>query len=358
MFARWSKFRPWCDRRWGGVHLLLIGTVVLTSFFWLIEAFFYPGLWQHYLKIPVGLIAMAALTFQAAVVAGVRKPLSKTWLWLWCGVVATSVMAVAFYGFEQSMFTNFVFSTLHLHPVVIRDWALFLWASLFVALVPAVIQRDKLVVTTVPVLLAGLLLVLQQTMTPTFIQMGTENGFVEVVTFVVYAIGIGAFFYLSRKLWPHQKGIVALFGLVIVALIVLAGEEVAWGKWLFNFETPEYFMDNNMQQETTLHNLKSVQDSLWYVYMLVGFVGGVIPLLQPQFKQRIPLLKLLPPLFLSTYFIPLFLYGVYRNFIGPISYKTWEESAELLFAMGLVWYVVFFPLPAFLNKTDKNSRRR
>ena len=33
------------------------------------------------------------------------------------------------------------------------------------------------------------------------------------------------------------------------------GEEISWGQRIFDWETPEYFLANNKQEETGLHNL-------------------------------------------------------------------------------------------------------
>lgn len=45
------------------------------------------------------------------------------------------------------------------------------------------------------------------------------------------------------------------FLLLFIALFFAAGEEISWGQRLFNIETPEKFMENNVQDELTIHNL-------------------------------------------------------------------------------------------------------
>ena len=35
-----------------------------------------------------------------------------------------------------------------------------------------------------------------------------------------------------------------------------AGEETSWGQQYLNIKTPEYFLDNNVQSELTIHNLE------------------------------------------------------------------------------------------------------
>ena len=42
-----------------------------------------------------------------------------------------------------------------------------------------------------------------------------------------------------------------------MALIFIfgAGEEISWGQRIFNVESSEYFLENNAQGETNLHNM-------------------------------------------------------------------------------------------------------
>jgi hypothetical protein len=39
-----------------------------------------------------------------------------------------------------------------------------------------------------------------------------------------------------------------------VAALVIFGEEVSWGQWLWRWESPEVFVEHNLQKETNLHN--------------------------------------------------------------------------------------------------------
>ena len=46
-------------------------------------------------------------------------------------------------------------------------------------------------------------------------------------------------------------------GIIVMSLVFLfgAGEEISWGQRLFNIESSEFFIENNAQKETNLHNL-------------------------------------------------------------------------------------------------------
>jgi hypothetical protein len=58
--------------------------------------------------------------------------------------------------------------------------------------------------------------------------------------------------------------------LLIVGLVVLAGEEISWGQRIFGWETPETIAAVNEQQETNLHNLYNRYFiEIYYVFTLI-----------------------------------------------------------------------------------------
>ena len=83
-----------------------------------------------------------------------------------------------------------------------------------------------------------------------------EDGFVEygtsILLFCSSILLISRFFKLFNK-----KTILWKIGILLLALVFLfgAGEEISWGQRIFDIESSEYFIDNNAQGETNLHNL-------------------------------------------------------------------------------------------------------
>ena len=55
---------------------------------------------------------------------------------------------------------------------------------------------------------------------------------------------------------------VAFFVAYSVGLLLVAGEEVAWGQWFFHWKTPEAWSAVNVQHETTLHNVPGLDENL------------------------------------------------------------------------------------------------
>ena len=77
----------------------------------------------------------------------------------------------------------------------------------------------------------------------------------------------------------------ALYGLLF---FMAAGEEISWGQRIFGWESSEFFLENNKQDETNLHNLmvgdvhltKSLFGPVLTVVILLYLVG--LPLVYPK----------------------------------------------------------------------------
>src|SRR5690606_11535567 len=83
-----------------------------------------------------------------------------------------------------------------------------------------------------------------------------EDGIVEnMTTLALLGVAIVSGLRLVR-LWKHQGWMwLAGTGLFIVMFFFAAGEEISWGQRIFGWETNEYFMERNAQEETNIHNL-------------------------------------------------------------------------------------------------------
>ena len=83
-----------------------------------------------------------------------------------------------------------------------------------------------------------------------------EDGLVEWSTFYLLLILMLTSWVKLGQLWS-QRTWWFRFCLLVAGFIFLfgAGEEISWGQRIFRWSAPQYFMENNTQQETTLHNL-------------------------------------------------------------------------------------------------------
>ena len=96
---------------------------------------------------------------------------------------------------------------------------------------------------------------------PYFDIYAAEDGVLEWLTVISMC---WAAFALADRLWRRRYFLNWRQWLLLTFLLFLAlfgaGEEISWGQRIAGFESPEFFIENNSQRETTLHNL---------------FVGGV-----------------------------------------------------------------------------------
>ena len=85
---------------------------------------------------------------------------------------------------------------------------------------------------------------------------GAEDSSIENLTAIGLAV---AGLALWARVLPHRatlnRGALALGVLYGLAYIWAAGEEISWGQRILGFDSPEFFQENNDQQEFTFHNL-------------------------------------------------------------------------------------------------------
>jgi hypothetical protein len=86
-----------------------------------------------------------------------------------------------------------------------------------------------------------------------------EYGPVEIVGAMLFLIGgllsARLALDLGREGEPVPVACKAWFWLFAVAGVLMFMEEISWGQHLFQWESPEFFVEHNKQAETNLHNL-------------------------------------------------------------------------------------------------------
>lgn len=115
-----------------------------------------------------------------------------------------------------------------------------------------------------------------------YAQTGSSFAVVENLTvlFLLPGIVAGAWVWLKYRSEFPRAWIGHWVLLWTFAMIYFAGEEMSWGQWYFHWESPEWFIENNRQEETNLHNTSS-----WFgnrprrlVMALIFVTGFFIPL--------------------------------------------------------------------------------
>lgn len=116
-----------------------------------------------------------------------------------------------------------------------------------------------------------------------------EDGPVEWGTAIALFLAAIVLFRNSAVLLRRLGPLAGLLTLFYGTLFVFgAGEEISWGQRIFNWESSEYFLDKNFQQETNLHNLvvgekqltKTLFGPILTLVLLLYLV--VLPLLYPR----------------------------------------------------------------------------
>jgi len=101
-----------------------------------------------------------------------------------------------------------------------------------------------------------------------------EDGLVEYISaFSLLACSM-ILFHSIYKRWANLK-LSQTIGLALMSFILFFGfgEEVSWGQRIFGIISPDFFVENNLQNETNIHNLKlyGIKLNQWvFTYVLVG----------------------------------------------------------------------------------------
>lgn len=156
--------------------------------------------------------------------------------------------------------------------------------------------------------------------------LANEDGFLEWWTVLLFgAAGVTALVRAVRRRHVFDL-LIALFCLFV------AGEEMSWGQRLLGLTPPEYFLQNNGQQEINLHNM--VRPRKFFSMALAGF--GVLMPLAWRWRAARPLMRRIgatPP---DLALLPWVLVAIVLTQWDP--QKLTSEWAECLAgAVFLVW---------------------
>ena len=129
-----------------------------------------------------------------------------------------------------------------------------------------------------------------------FLSFWIENGFVENLQSLFLFFSI--FFLIKAKLIYKDIKLINFFLIIkIILLIYFLGEEISWGQHFFNWSTPEWFINNNLQNETNIHNISNIFDQLprSLVLMWCAFSVPIILILSKFHHFDKNLIKILCP---------------------------------------------------------------
>lgn len=133
-----------------------------------------------------------------------------------------------------------------------------------------------------------------------------------------------------------------IWSLFVLAMIVIAGEEISWGQRLLGLETPEVLEEVNRQGEITFHNIGETLTA----FNLLLFFGSLYGIAAEWIERRWHIAgrladgdrQFVPPFFLAGLFGVMVAYRFVRTLIlNEESYAltSLSEWAELCFATAL-----------------------
>lgn len=109
-----------------------------------------------------------------------------------------------------------------------------------------------------------------------------EDGIVEYGTAILLFVGALGLIGLARRVEGLKMALLLVYAL---AFIFAAGEEISWGQRIFGIESSEFFLENNRQGETNLHNLVVGE-----VHLASAIFGNVLTPILLMYLVVLPLL--------------------------------------------------------------------
>jgi len=172
-----------------------------------------------------------------------------------------------------------------------------------------------------------------------------ENRPVELLTFIILVISSVRGFIVVRQMKTDGESRYSITFIWIFSflLFLIAMEEVAWGQWLFGFESPDFFQRFNKQGETTLHNIGFLQGHSEFFRFAFGVSGiiGMTFLASPKFRKLAVPLLVLPYILIITVLSGIDLYGDFFILPELVDRGTarLSEVVELLIATSAFLYL-------------------
>jgi heme exporter protein D len=178
-----------------------------------------------------------------------------------------------------------------------------------------------------------------------------EDRPVEFMQAICYVVSSLLSALIGSRLYSLSSRYLALlYALFAVILMVFAMEEISWGQRLLGLGTPNYFIVNNMQGETNLHNLDSIGFDGEYGFVVNTAIA--VTVLYIAFAWTLASPRIFQNQTVNHYLVPSWYFGGY--FLLPILWSAevggpaWisatlpheHEFAETLYATGCLLFMI------------------
>lgn len=235
-------------------------------------------------------------------------------------------------------YPNFVFSLFRLQYVSIYFIALFIGSILMLQQSSFWYRENykKIVVFGAP--LAFLYVSIMELFPfDKLIYLSQEDEFFEMLQYVFLILALIYSYKLTKFFFSNKDKLQGFsFTMVFMVIILLIGEEVSWGQRIFNIQTPQFIVENNAQQEISIHNLYLFDRNIDIAYLMVCIYGTFTWLISKHLKNKIAkkITKYyLVPVFIAPYFLIGLIFYLYNTFDQRFGY--WDEFMELMVYSGV-----------------------
>jgi hypothetical protein len=256
----------------------------------------------------------------------------------WACFPLSIFLMVFFTLLEYSRFPNYVFSTFHIHYASL--FYIFSISGLtFLYFFPKDYLKTykKQIIFFIPLVITAMAFMVRAWPNTPFFGLSGEDSLFENLQFVF-------FFSTALFLLGYGIGLIKskqyLYALIFLFLFSLfffvSGEEISWGQRIFGIKAPIYLQIHNAQKETTIHNLHGLQEHQYIFYLFFsGFLASAWILIKPlPSKVSLFLQKIIPSWYVSSFFLPIFIFYFSINILN-YQFREWQEFSEMLLAAGL-----------------------
>ena len=195
-----------------------------------------------------------------------------------------------------------------------------------------------------------------------------EGSLVEWLSFLFLLLAAFLFFILAKTYIKKLSGKFLLF--ISGLTFFFAMEEMSWGQMIFNWQSPHFLNEVNIQKETNFHNLMfihGIRENL--IITFIFFSLSLLCLLGYYLRRRNKIKPntiseiIFPHISLLGYFSTgaLIYFGLfieYNNINIPILISSDQEIVECFFALGLLIHslIIYISWSFHDNNTNKKFR--
>jgi hypothetical protein len=177
----------------------------------------------------------------------------------------------------------------------------------------------------------------------------TEDSLIEWLQFLcLLGASILLVLITIRLLRAGNLRMALLYAVVTLGVLFLTGEEISWGQRIFGWETPEDMAAVNRQGETTIHNVRGIQDLVPPAMLLASLYGACVPVVWAvagaRWEHFASRHLLVPPLCLVPAFLLAAGYRLFRLVVWPTPnyvISEYAEAMELSLYFGLAMFCWF-----------------